>query len=1298
MAEDIIVGGVGEIVNRLISLGFDEIGLLLGVKDEVQNLQGVLNNIQAVLQDAEKKQVERETLRVWLKDLKQVAYDAEDVLDEITYEELRCSISSKVSNLFSSSNPLAMRFKIAHKIKDINKRLGAIDKRKNMFQLVSASGEPDQNDSSDSDQMNFRETSSLVDDSTVVGREIDKEVIVDKLLNRGSSSNTNDQETMATSITLSIIPIVGLGGLGKTTLAQLVYDYDVVKKHFDLRVWICVSNNFDTMNLFSQILELIPNSAKCESSSKQALQNNLESQLKGKRFLLVLDDVWNEDSEKWDDFILPFKRFGAAGSKIIITTRSHIVASITGVHDVFKIQGLSDETCWTLFERRAFMPGGAEKTPKLVEIGMGIVKKYCKGVPLAAKVLGGLMHTKKEESEWLAAQNGEIWSTTSDDENQIMKVLKLSYDNLPLALKSCFSYCAMFPKDYWISRELLVQLWMAQGLLGASTTTPGSKLIMEDKGNTYFNVLYSKSFFQEAKMNKFGQVAHCKMHDFVHDLALSVSQSECQVIEEVDTPTKLQLSNCRHASIVPPTTEESLIGAKKLRTIYYCRPADKYYDFYRGFGRSSMFINFQSLRVLDLRDSGYSKSSPSPSRLNLIHLRYLDLTETRITTLPKWVTRLYYLQTLKLEKCFLFKVNLTNLKNLRHLYVDEGAYIRATPKGLGELQFLQTLSFVDCTEEGGSGITVLENLNDLRGSLKIDNLGTVKEASLAKRANLIEKKSLVELILVWGTRGEDHNNASLFEELRPNANLKWLSIERLYSVDQFPRWVSSGLALPNLVGIRLRSCSGCKHIPSFAALPCLESLEMINMDSVKCIGELRASDQAMASSYRSLKRLKLHGMLRLEEWLEDEAMFPYLKEISIEECPYLRRAPHLFPSLESLTLYSVGGAAVWSITIFLTSLISLSITNCEDLAFLPEGLLRKNERLVSFRVRKCPQLQEFYPSYHNQNDEQAQELIVVKSSLKELEMNNCYHLASIPDVRGLTSLHTLKLCDCPNLETIPKGFLSFLYALEKLHISGCYNLRNIGDGGELSFPSLRRINFRDHHSLSVLVEFGKNNDLSFVTRLDIRGIEKLTTVPSELFQGFKNLLVLRIEKCHNFPVFDLSTNLQSFASLRELSIVECGGLYSLQGLQFLTALECLRLGPFSEQLHCFPLSLGDDDKDSNNLIFPFLRELEINGWSTLTALPNQLRHFTTLKSLRIREFDSLKALPEWLGDLTLLESLYIAQCENLMSLPSKEQIRRLTSLMELFISLCPLLTKRSTQHPCGPEGHKISHIPNLFLL
>ncbi|KAK9159492.1 hypothetical protein Syun_005833 [Stephania yunnanensis] len=387
-------------------------------------------------------------------------------------------------------------------------------------------------------------------------------------------------------------------------------------------------------------------------------------------------------------------------------------------------------------------------------------------------------------------------------------------------------------------------------------------------------------------------------------------------------------------------------------------------------------------------------------------------------------------------------------------------------------------------------------------------------------------------------------------------------------------------------------------------------------------------------------------MPNLEEWFEGNEVC--YEELSIKNCPNLKMTPHSFPSLKSLKLEDVGGTGVVSITSSLASLTSLSITRCEDLEFLPEGLLTNNDQLIIFNVEMCPKLQAF----------QEEGLMVSNSSsLRELQIEMCDALKSIPDVRGLTSLQKLEIRNCEELEMIPKGFWSSLVALESLNIYRCERLK----GTIKLSPSLK-------HLRQVGIEKCPN----------LEGFD----ICSGIFPCWHTL---EIDNCDGISSIDL----RSFASLRELNITECSGLHALRGLPFLTALEELVLGPFSEDLNCFPPLISEDDGDDDavdfNNLLPSLRELQIMGWPALQFLPHHLQYLTTLKSLIIEDFTNLTELPEWIGNLASLEQLKIWRSENLTHLPSTEQIQGLIFLRKLDISSCPNF--QSIKQPVLPWCH-----------
>ncbi|VVA34376.1 PREDICTED: putative disease resistance, partial [Prunus dulcis] len=374
-AEFVLTFAAEGILTKVAALATEQVSLAWGFKGELARLGDSLSLMQNILRDAAEQPTDRgHTVKAWVEKLKNIAQDADDVLDEFQYEvlrrklELQNHMKKKVLNFFSISNPLAFRLKMARKIKNINQRLADLKSEASLIGLVAKP-----KDATPQAMVNRETVSSFDTDEKFFGREELLSDIVKTLI------NSNNQEN------LSVMPIVGMPGLGKTTLAKKVFNELAIDKSFDKRIWVCVSNDFDVNSILRSILEILnPTNAKIER--QEALLKQLHEVLAGKRYILILDDVWNEDRTKWSNLMNCLAKLGSQGSTVIVTTRSANVASITETNPYLRrtLGLLQEDKCWSILKNRAFPDDNAPISADLETIGKQIAKK-CAGVPLVAK-------------------------------------------------------------------------------------------------------------------------------------------------------------------------------------------------------------------------------------------------------------------------------------------------------------------------------------------------------------------------------------------------------------------------------------------------------------------------------------------------------------------------------------------------------------------------------------------------------------------------------------------------------------------------------------------------------------------------------------------------------------------------------------------------------------------------------------------------------------------------------------------------------------------------------------------------
>ncbi|GLT32450.1 hypothetical protein SLA2020_071180 [Shorea laevis] len=981
--------------------------------------ENLLPKINALLQDAQQSHTASRALKLWLSDLRDLGYDAEDIIDEINTEVQRritlghtqSGTTSKVRFLFppccAALNSSGIKFsgRLGSEIEAITARFQQILMQKNILNLVERAGQGRLKTKME----RLRSTSSLVDESRVFGREQDKKVILERLM---------DGKT-------GVISIVGMGGVGKTTLAQSVYNDDRIENIFELRVWVCVSTEFDVIRVTRTLLqgitsgdtseslpqvtlESLPQGVASESLPRgvtlesllrgftswsvnvmdfNLLQVKLKEMLSGKKFLIVLDDVWNENYERWEVLQTPFMA-GAPGSKVLVTTRNERVASIMTTYPVYHLPVLSNDACLLLFVTHALGASNFDEHPNLKEIGEEIVRK-CKGLPLAAKTLGGLLRGKVSYHEWENLLRSGMWDIP-EERSGILPALMLSYHYLPSHLKRCFAYCALFPKDYEFDKNDLVLLWMAEGLIRQAK---GEKQ-MQDVGLTYFHDLVSKSFFQHSNRNKTLFV----MHDLINDLAQSVAGEICLHFEDTleDKPHSF-IAKLRHLSFTRHHYEvskrfEALDPVQCLRT-FIALPMDTssraacYYI--SNDVLQELLAKFRCLRVLCL--SGYCIDEIPYSIGHLKHLRYLNLSHSTIKQLPESVGNLLNLQTLLLRGCReLTKLpqGIENLINLLVLELTDTEKLVEMPLRIGNLKNLQVLSKFSVGKDSRFGnIRELKDLLHLKGELSITGLENVVNVRDARDANLTDKHGIDGLHLKWGTGFLDHQKEEgemlAVDMLKPNKNLKELTIS-FYGGKRFPSWLGDP-SFTNIVHMSLNNCSKSMSLPSLGRLPSLKKLFLQGMNGVKKVGlEFCGDGLPSPERFPSLEILWFQNMLEWEHWssthegaedLADE--FPSLQELMIKNCPKLtgdlpRRLPSLvkliishcpklegslvsLPSLCELNIEDCNKEQLKNI-VHLTSLTTLRIRSIRDLACQPQEMLQSLGALQTLDVSNCTEL------------------------------------------------------------------------------------------------------------------------------------------------------------------------------------------------------------------------------------------------------------------------------------------------------------------------------------------------------
>ncbi|XP_072983409.1 putative disease resistance protein RGA4 [Typha latifolia] len=611
-ALDILSAKFDVILHRLRTDKLEDLAFQFEVEKEIVEISRRLVTIRSLVQEKERKSASEEEARIWLTEVQHVIYEVEDLIDELESEGLN---SSSPLNEVRGASFVGISYRsyfgnsISGKILELSKKLERLGGVNSGVVILTQGGRGRLELPPSPCPLSGR-------DSAVVD-------LVNKLFD---GSNQNDHQEVVSAMFLPIF-VVGHGGLGKTALVKHVYDHKQVQDHFNLRMWVSVSACLvENSNISDGIIESIsPDEDPTLTNLKLADVNNLKEILRGKRFLLVLDDVWHDEhSNEWEHFFCSLLAGDQMGSKLLITTRNSDVAKMQR----YDLDILSPDDSWRLFENYF---GGNRLSDDLKKVGREIVE-LLGGFPRAIQTIASLLSQQLDVGFW-----GEILETCQAQRvgnNDITELaMKIAYQHLPPDLKQCLVYCSLFPRGYKLVKANIIHTWVAGGFI-----LPDEKKKVEHIASEYFDHLLSMSFFHSVG-------GRYIMHASVHKLTPRILVSSCSRLHWLTEIPTSAIHLSLFSENLKPSEFKDLGRFSSLRSLIFLRRNKSAFDHLT----EELLLALKSLRVLDLSHTDITELPNSVGELK--HLRLLDLSYTEIQGLPETMSRLHKLEVLGLLEC-----------------------------------------------------------------------------------------------------------------------------------------------------------------------------------------------------------------------------------------------------------------------------------------------------------------------------------------------------------------------------------------------------------------------------------------------------------------------------------------------------------------------------------------------------------------------------------------------------------------------------------------------------------------------
>ncbi|XP_040379182.1 disease resistance protein RGA2-like [Oryza brachyantha] len=1295
----LVEGILGSLFTEKLISWFRQVNL----DEDVEKLVWEMRNVAVVLEAAKGMKIhENDPLAGSLFNLKDLLYDAEDVLDELDYYQLKEKIikgNSEEDTVQTISSFFPIRWftgwkrkreenhafiddksqfsvttkQIAGKLRDACSDVSKGLKINGLLKSPEASNLSHQS----TPPATNATTSSYLLEPIVYGRDEEMESIR-KLIMTNNSNRSNG---------ITILPIVGNGGIGKTTLAQLVYKDSEIGKSA-IKIWVHVSDKFDLHKVTREILECVSKKKQKETSNFNMLQQDLEKHMKSKRFLIVLDDVWDVTTDSWNKLLAPLianhvnpsQEKVTGNSVIIVTTRNRTTAEFCGTVRSINLGGLEDDGIWSLFKVYAFGSDRHGSDPNLQNLGRKIAKEL-KGNPLAAKTVGSLLRRNLTVDHWSSIIENKEWQSLQHTDG-IMHALKFSYDHLPSHLQQCFSYCSLFPKGYYFNEAQLIHIWIAQGFVERSSEN------LEQKGREYLAELVNSGFYQQVEIMWPTLSEEYVVHDLMHDLARMVSQTECATID--GSECKELAPSIRHLSILTDSAyweepngnisrneefEKRLLkvtSRSKLRTLILIGQHDTL--FFQSF--QNAFKEAQHLRLLHMTSKYANFDSFLSKLVNYIHLRYLRVENEEFQgALPQALDKCYHLQVLDINSCTPDEYFSDSDMSSEPSMDMEGEGERL-PKSDIEVTFPTWFA----TSLASLQALHLENCGKWQ-ILSLDRLCLLKKLVLIRMSNAVEViiRSLEELVLIEMPKLKRCSCTSVTSVRIMNYSLRVLTIKSCPELELFPLFENCHQFNVKRASWFFRLCKLTIHdCPNLSMPHSLPPSTIVSELSISRVSTLPTMEGSSSGTLRI--GLPISSSSQLFDGDSDQLTTLNYKVLSFHNMR------------------------------FLTGLV---INGCQHLTSISFKGLRKLICLKSLEIYSCP---EFLSS------DVPSELICKGTTAENRD--------------ALPSLECLTIISCGITGKWLSLMMEHAQALQELCLVDCKNITGLSIGQEeasqpnimssleassLGYPDDARTSSAQDGLLRIPL-----NLISSLKKISVRECSDISFIDSdEGFARFASLEELSIDVCDDLAekllpcllgnamhlkklqveaIFLKSLQLQSCMALEELDILCCESLTALEGFQSLRSLRCLKVWECSGFVPCleglsrqghqlFPRleRLVIDDPSILNTSFrsqlTSLTRLELSGCSNeverLTdEQDNGLQHLTSLEELQFSSCIYLKDLPAGLHNLPSLKKLEISECKKIVQLPNEGLP---PSLEELDISYC----SRELSDQCRTLANKL---------